>query len=57
MKIIIFIAFILVSVLLGILVFIHLYGNRPKIWKPLLFSKKDTFKSIFFPNGDNKNKK
>ncbi len=57
MKILIFIAFIFVSVLLGVVVFIYLYGNRPKIWSPLLFNKKDTFKSIMSPKGDKKNEK
>ena len=53
MKIITFIIFLLLCLLISFLIFIYLYGSNPRKWRSMLFTKDDTFKNTFYP----KNKK
>ncbi len=54
MKMIAFIIFLLLCLLISFLILKYLYRSNPRKWRSMLFTKDDTFKNAFHPK-NNKN--
>jgi len=48
MKIVAFIVSLIICFLFGYIILAYLYGKNPRKWKPLLFTKNNTFENFMY---------